>query len=65
MPALMRRVIHPERGHDSIKAAAKGVIRIRRAIFMLADIGLIFPLYEPWVNLLINWDSPALPGGGR
>lgn len=41
MPALMNGVIHFESGHDSIKAAAKGVIGIRRAVFMLADICLI------------------------
>lgn len=64
MPALMNGVIHFESGHDSIKAAAKGVIGIRRTIFMLADIYLILPLHEPWVNILVNRYSTPLPGGG-
>lgn len=55
MSALMGRVAHAERIHDFIKAAAKGVIGIRRAVFMLADIGLIFPLYEPGVNIFVNY----------
>ena len=64
MPALMNGVIHFESGHDSIKAAAKGVIGIRRAVFMLADICLILPLHEPWVNILVNRHSTSLSGGG-
>lgn len=63
MSALMGRVAHAKRIHDFIEAAAKGVIGIRRAVFMLADISLIFPLYEPWVNILMNRDSTALSGG--
>ena len=64
MSALVGRVAHAKRIHDFIEAATKGVIGIRRVVFMLADIGLIFPLYEPWVNILMNRDSAALPGGG-
>ena len=55
MSALMGRVAHAKCIHDFIEAAAKGVIGIRRAVFMLADVSLIFPLYEPWVNILINY----------
>ena len=64
MPALMNGVIHFESGHDSVKAAAKGVVSIWRAVFMLADICLILPLHEPWVNILMNRNSTPLPGGG-
>ena len=62
MPALMNGVIHFESGHDSIKAAAKGVVGIRRAVFMLADICLILPLHEPWVNILVS--HPTAKAGG-
>lgn len=54
MSALMGCVAHAKCIHDFIEAAAKGVIGIRRTVFLLADIGLIFPLYEPWVNFLVN-----------
>ena len=64
MSALMGRMAHTKCIHDSIEAAAKGVIGIRRAGFMLADIGLILPLYEPGVNIFMNRDSTALSGGG-
>ena len=63
MPALMNGVIHFESVHDSIKAAAKGVIGIWRPVFMLADISLTFPLHEPWVNILVNRHSATLSGG--
>lgn len=64
MSTLMGRVAHAKYIHDFIEAAAKGVIGIRRAVFMLADISLIFPLDEPWANILMNRDSTALSGGG-
>lgn len=55
MSALMGRVAHAKRIHDFIEASAKGVIGIRRSVFLLADIGLIFTLDEPWVNILVNY----------
>ena len=61
---LMGRVAHAKYIHDFIEATTKGVIGIRRTVFMLADIGLILPLYEPWVNILMNRDGAALSGGG-
>ena len=64
MPALMRGMLHPKVGHDSVEPSAKGVIGIWRPVFMLADISLTFPLHEPWVNILVNRHSTSLPGGG-
>lgn len=55
MSALMGCVVHAKCIHDFIEAATKGIIGIRRTVFMLADIGLIFPLDEPWVNILVNY----------
>lgn len=54
MSALMGRVAHAKCIHDFIEASAKGVIGIRRSVFLLADIGLLLALYEPWVNILVN-----------
>ena len=64
MSAFVWCMLHPEGAHDFIEAAAKGVMSIWRAVFMLADISLTFPLHEPWVNILVNRHSTSLPGGG-